>query len=226
MPSVAAHQVGEVVKVAFDRGRRAVKTRPSGPSTGWSLFLTPNSTAISGPLVTHSSRRARRLRAHGELTDRPLVQPAAVGRLGHLPAQRFQLAPHLGVQAQYFADGPHRDGTCGLPHRGRNRWWSTGSADSFTLGARSGASRTARPATCTTGGPASVSSSASCSLMRCHTCTVTASSSRSARTSDSCLISCSARHIGEDDRPVPQPLLVGKPEVQPRGVHVFEEPLP
>ncbi|MFF4136583.1 integrase core domain-containing protein [Streptomyces mirabilis] len=36
----------------------------------------------------------------------------------------------------------------------------------------------------------------------------------------------SARHIGEDDRPVPQSLLVGKPEVQPRGVHVLEEPLP
>lgn len=35
----------------------------------------------------------------------------------------------------------------------------------------------------------------------------------------------SAGHVGEDDRPVVQALLVGEPEVQPRGVHVFEEPL-
>lgn len=73
----------------------------------------------------------------------------------------------------------------------RMRWYSADSADSATPGPRSGTSRTGRSATWTTGAPASVRSSARCSLIRCDTRSATAGSSPSVRTSDSCLTCCS-----------------------------------
>lgn len=89
--------------------------RSYGPRSGW-----PRLNCRRGPagyvLVASSSCASTGARC----PVGALVQPAAVVRLGQLPAQRLQLASHPGVQNQNLADLPGGDRSGGLAHRGQD----------------------------------------------------------------------------------------------------------
>ncbi|WP_371792868.1 lactate dehydrogenase [Streptomyces sp. NBC_01471] len=74
----------------------------------------------------------------------------------------------------------------------RAPWYSGGSAASSMPGSRSGIIHTVRPPTCADTGTAAACASVICSFIRCKTRSATASSSRSVRTSSSCLASYSS----------------------------------
>lgn len=94
---VAGYQVGEPVQGGTRQRQAGGVDKAVRALAELMFFFTPN----EGPSVR---ARPARLRTCREPHVAPLVQTVAVGELGHLRPQRFQLAAHRGVQAQPLAD--------------------------------------------------------------------------------------------------------------------------
>jgi len=84
--------------VALDSGRRAVQTRPSGPSTAWLFFFTPNSTPAGGTAVGLDGRPGRTSEItacrHDQLTAKLRADRTRSHRRPGLRRPRRQLSRH------------------------------------------------------------------------------------------------------------------------------------
>ena len=98
----------------------------SGTPTPRSRSLPRRSAIISRCAEGLEPVRGVRIRAALQRDREPAVaeftQPATVGELVQLPAQRLQLAPHLHRQAQHLADGLDRHRPARLRTMARMRW--------------------------------------------------------------------------------------------------------